>query len=117
MANKCVIFPFLQNHDWKRLLMSAFMHADEAHLVYNMVSFLWKGVQLEGALGSAQFTKLIALLTLLSQGCTLLVAKLLADQLGIKVSWPACFVPLDSQTLVDVALKTGYLARWPPEMP
>ncbi|GAQ86345.1 hypothetical protein KFL_002830220 [Klebsormidium nitens] len=74
----------LKNRDWKRLLLSAFMHADEAHLTYNMVSFLWKGVQLEGALGSAQFAKLIALLTLLSQGCTLLVAKLIADQLGIR---------------------------------
>lgn len=44
------------------------------------------GVQLEGALGSAQFGKLIVLLTLLSQGCTVFVAKLMADQLGFRVS-------------------------------
>ena len=28
--------------EWHRLLWSAFLHADETHLYYNMSSFLWK---------------------------------------------------------------------------
>lgn len=32
----------LQLQEWHRLLWSAFLHADESHLYYNMSSFLWK---------------------------------------------------------------------------
>ena len=32
----------LQLWEWHRLLWSAFLHADETHLYYNMSSFLWK---------------------------------------------------------------------------
>jgi len=37
---------------WKRLLGSAFVHADDHHLYYNMLSLLWKGIQLETSMGS-----------------------------------------------------------------
>eukprot|EP01039_Chlorochromonas_danica_P005660 gene5661-6242_t len=32
---------------WNRLLLAGFMHADDMHLYYNMLSLCWKGVQLE----------------------------------------------------------------------
>ena len=32
----------LQDKQWPRLFWSAFLHADEMHLLYNMSSLLWK---------------------------------------------------------------------------
>jgi Rhomboid family len=40
--------------------------ADEYHLFYNMSSFLWKGVQLEPAMGAARYALLLAELWLVS---------------------------------------------------
>ena len=41
------VFTVLRQGDYKRILISTFEHADEWHLYYNMVSFLWKGMRLE----------------------------------------------------------------------
>lgn len=41
------VLTVLRQHDYKRILISTFEHADEWHLYYNMVSFLWKGMRLE----------------------------------------------------------------------
>ncbi|GAX82456.1 hypothetical protein CEUSTIGMA_g9883.t1 [Chlamydomonas eustigma] len=58
--------------EWGRLFWSAFLHADEHHLYYNMASLLWKGVQLEGQLGSTVFAALVV--ELLAVSHSLLVA-------------------------------------------
>ncbi|XP_034684819.1 rhomboid-like protein 14, mitochondrial [Vitis riparia] len=65
----------LKNKDLKRFLLSPFYHMDEAHLVYNMMSLLWKGIQLETSMGSAEFASMVATLLGMSQGITLLLAK------------------------------------------
>ncbi|KAK9819551.1 hypothetical protein WJX74_010895 [Apatococcus lobatus] len=52
--------------DISRLLWSAFLHADELHIFYNMSSFLWKGAQLEPAMGPGPYIALIATLTVTS---------------------------------------------------
>ncbi|KAL8477918.1 hypothetical protein ACS0TY_029994 [Phlomoides rotata] len=67
----------LKNKDLKRLLLSALYHINEPHLVYNMLSLLWKGIQLENAMGSAEFASMVAALVGMSQGITLLLAKFL----------------------------------------
>ena len=64
-----------QHKDLKRFLLSPFYHMDEAHLVYNMMSLLWKGIQLETSMGSAEFASMVATLLGMSQGITLLLAK------------------------------------------
>lgn len=43
--------------------------------MYNMLSLLWKGVQLETQMGSAEFASMVAVLLAMSQGITLLMAK------------------------------------------
>lgn len=53
---------------WDRLIWSGLLHADEHHLYYNMASLLWKGAQLEAALGSTGFAALIIELLLVSHG-------------------------------------------------
>ncbi|KAK1390276.1 rhomboid-like protein 14, mitochondrial [Heracleum sosnowskyi] len=65
----------LKNGDLRRLLLSPFYHIDDTHLVYNMVSLLWKGVRLENSMGSVEFTSMVAALLGLSQGITILLAK------------------------------------------
>lgn len=69
--------PHLVLKDWdvKRLFLSAFYHADETHLVYNMLSLLWKGVQLEGSMGSAKFAEMLAVLLGLSHSLVVVLAK------------------------------------------
>ncbi|XP_038970632.1 rhomboid-like protein 14, mitochondrial [Phoenix dactylifera] len=61
--------------DLKRFFLSAFYHMGESHLVYNMLSLLWKGIQLETSMGSIEFASMVAALLGLSQGITLLLAK------------------------------------------
>ncbi|KAF7661022.1 hypothetical protein LDENG_00270940 [Lucifuga dentata] len=52
--------------DWRRLLLSPLHHADDWHLYFNMVSFLWKGIKLERRLGEAWFLYLLSVFSLLT---------------------------------------------------
>ena len=49
-----------------RLLGSAFVHADDFHLYYNMASLLWKGCSLEQRLGPQLFLELTVVVLALS---------------------------------------------------
>ncbi|WVZ71534.1 hypothetical protein U9M48_020109 [Paspalum notatum var. saurae] len=61
--------------DWVRFFLSPFYHLSESHLFYNMTSLLWKGIQLETSMGSAEFASMVTALLALSQGITLLLSK------------------------------------------
>lgn len=61
--------------DLKRFFLSPLYHVGESHLVYNMMSLLWKGIQLETSMGSAKFASMVVSLLGMSQGITLLLAK------------------------------------------
>nr|AIY60713.1 rhomboid protein Lonja_RBL14 [Lonicera japonica] len=65
----------LKYKDLKRFLLSPFYHMGEPHLVFNMMSLLWKGIQLETSMGAAEFASMIVALLGMSQGFTLLIAK------------------------------------------
>lgn len=65
----------LKYRDLKRFLLSPFYHVSDSHLVYNMMSLLWKGIQLETSMGSVEFASMLAALLAMSQGITLLLAK------------------------------------------
>lgn len=43
--------------------------------MYNMLSLLWKGIQLESQMGSAEFASMVAALLAMSQGITILLAR------------------------------------------
>uniref|UniRef100_T1IZT2 Peptidase S54 rhomboid domain-containing protein n=1 Tax=Strigamia maritima TaxID=126957 RepID=T1IZT2_STRMM len=51
----------LANWEMKRLFVSTFEHADDMHLYYNMVSFLWKGISLESRFTSRRFAILLTI--------------------------------------------------------
>ncbi|PHT58094.1 hypothetical protein CQW23_00457 [Capsicum baccatum] len=65
----------LKYKDLRRFFLSAFYHLNEPHLFYNMLSLLWKGIQLETSMGSAEFSLTVATLVAMSQGVTILLAK------------------------------------------
>lgn len=65
----------LKYKDLKRFFLSPFYHIGESHLVYNMLSLLWKGIQLETSMGSVEFASMVAALVGMSQGITLILAK------------------------------------------
>ncbi|CAL5224585.1 g7292 [Coccomyxa viridis] len=79
-------YQIVQGLQFSRLLWSAFLHADEMHLFYNMSSLLWKGCQLEPDLGSLSFLALVGELLALSHvatvGLAAAAAKMLPDLAG-----------------------------------
>lgn len=66
-------------NDWRRLLLSPLHHADDLHLYFNMVSFVWKGIRLERQLGGAWFTYLLLVFSLLTGLVYLLLEAVLTE--------------------------------------
>lgn len=65
----------LKYKDLKRFFLSPFYHVGDPHFVYNMISLLWKGIQLETSVGSIEFASLVGTLLVMSQGITLFLVK------------------------------------------
>lgn len=53
-----------KQHDWRRLVLSAFEHGDDMHLYYNMVSLLLKGRTMERMFGWVKFLIVTSFLVL-----------------------------------------------------
>uniref|UniRef100_A0AAV1SY30 Peptidase S54 rhomboid domain-containing protein n=1 Tax=Peronospora matthiolae TaxID=2874970 RepID=A0AAV1SY30_9STRA len=68
----------LDRFELMRIVASGLIHADEWHLYHNMISFLWKGYNLEYKLGSVQFLLIVGFLLALSHTLVIAVALILA---------------------------------------
>ncbi|KFO20128.1 Rhomboid domain-containing protein 1 [Fukomys damarensis] len=67
LYNSCLsVEKCYQQKDWQRLLLSPLHHADDWHLYFNMVSMLWKGINLERRLGSRWFAYILTTFSLLT---------------------------------------------------
>ena len=68
---------------WQPLLYSAFTHANDYHLYYNMASFMWKAATLEQHFGSAYFLYMTSVFTALTGviyvGIKMLLVEVLND--------------------------------------
>jgi len=73
------VLTVLRQGDYKRILISTLEHADEWHLYYNMVSFLWKGMRLEQRFGSRKFAVLLAVFSVSCSLVYLALAKSAAE--------------------------------------
>ncbi|KAK9804862.1 hypothetical protein WJX72_008960 [[Myrmecia] bisecta] len=71
-------YKVLEGLQVSRLFWSVFLHADETHLFYNMSSLLWKGAQLETAMGPLNFLRLVAELLAMSNVIFVTICKLIA---------------------------------------
>lgn len=65
-----------------RLLLSGFLHGDDTHLYYNMVSLLWKGYHLEQQNGSVKFALMVAYLLVAAHILVVALSFGAADALG-----------------------------------
>ena len=69
--------------DYKRIIFSAFEHGDDWHLYYNMVSFMWKGRELEERVGALRFILILVTFTITTSlgymGLNCLLATVLDD--------------------------------------
>ena len=63
--------------DYQRLLFSGFIHADDRHLYYNMLSFCWKGMHLEPLFGAFDYTVLVAYSLVVSHSLFVIIASAL----------------------------------------
>ncbi|XP_026155041.1 rhomboid-related protein 4 isoform X2 [Mastacembelus armatus] len=72
--------------EWHRLLLSPLHHADDFHLYFNMVSFIWKGIRLERQLGGAWFLYLLSVFSLLT-GLVYLVLEAVLTELTQDMSY------------------------------
>jgi len=57
---------------WWRIFLSAITHVTDMHVIYNMTSLMWKGIQIEPQLGTVKFLWMVSLLLTLAH--SLLVA-------------------------------------------
>lgn len=75
----CVSFHHVWKlQQWKRLVLASFVHLDDMHLYFNMVSFIWKGRTLERRYGSRKFFIIIMVFAVLSQILLTVLNRMLA---------------------------------------
>jgi len=60
-----------------RIILSSLIHADDAHLCYNMISLCWKGINLEKYLNSQIYLKLVVFSLVTSHTLVVLMAVVL----------------------------------------
>lgn len=70
----------IRRREWLRMLASFVMHANDMHLYYNMISFLWKGRRLERHFGSWRFL-LVILVFGIATSSTMVGLSYLADHI------------------------------------
>ncbi|POM70956.1 Serine protease family S54, partial [Phytophthora palmivora] len=68
----------LSHWDWMRIVASGLIHVDDWHLYHNMISFLWKGYNLEDKMGSVRFLLTVGYLLVLCHVLVVVVALVLA---------------------------------------
>ena len=77
---------------WNRLVLSAFIHADERHLYYNMASFAYKGVLLEERLGVFRYAILVVWSIVVAPLLTTLISYAVHEHSQLPNSFNTCTV-------------------------
>ncbi|XP_038672160.1 rhomboid-related protein 4 isoform X2 [Scyliorhinus canicula] len=80
LMDACISVDKIWNgQDWGRLLYSVFHHADDWHLYFNMVSLLYKGINLEERLGTRWFAYILSVFSAMTGVVYLVLEMLLAE--------------------------------------
>ena len=72
----------LSSTAWLRMLGSQWVHLSAAHLGYNMISLLWKGVHLEPDLGTVRYACMVICLSVLTPLTTIALCIAAAEVFG-----------------------------------
>jgi membrane associated rhomboid family serine protease len=72
LVNRFLFRPyfFLREKQYDTIIMSGFIHADMAHLLFNMITFYFFAIPMERFLGTTKFVVLYFLGLVLSHACT-----------------------------------------------
>lgn len=93
----------------KQWLMLLFYHVNKGHLAYDILSILWKGVLLEGCIGSKQFVLMVLTLVAISHGLLILAVELWRLLDVADICFPLCQVGLTGlQFALSFILTTNY---------
>ncbi|GAB5372658.1 hypothetical protein AAMO2058_001683600 [Amorphochlora amoebiformis] len=95
----------------KRLVFSAFYHGDDMHVYYNMSSLLWKGAQLEQAMGSEAFIGMSLVLLGLSHSIYVAVAWAMAE-VGFYNSMNTCAIGYSAVLFAYKVVLNHASPRW-----
>lgn len=77
----------ISNYRWNgiipynRLILSGFIHADDTHLYYNMLSLLWKGCNLEQQMKTLKFSIFIVFSLIVSHSLVVFLSYILLEYL------------------------------------
>lgn len=94
--------------EYERLFLSAFEHADDIHLYYNMLSFLAKGRTLERHFGSPYFAYLLSVFTVLTSVTYVGLEVLLSEIFHDKGYYKICAVGFSGVIFALKVLTTHY---------
>lgn len=94
---------------YRRLFIGAFEHADDWHLYYNMISFIWKGITLERFFGSGRFFFIVSVFTCLCN-LTLVALSMFASEFYEPYFYYQCAVGFSGVIFALKVLTTHY---WP----
>ena len=75
-----------------RLVLAGFMHVDESHLYYNMMSLCWKGINLEIQMGTPAFLQLVVFSFLVSHSLMVLLSYVLYIYSDFTASYHTCAI-------------------------
>jgi rhomboid domain-containing protein 1 len=67
---------------FNRLFLSSVIHADDSHLYYNMISLLWKGINIEHNIGTEAFT-ILFIFSLIVSHLLIVIIAILLESFGI----------------------------------
>lgn len=99
----------LDTWDIKRMTISTFEHADDMHLYYNMVSFLWKGMSLENRFTSQWFAFLLIVFAFLINVVYIILAFVVSNLLGDMSYLDQCAVGFSGVVFALKVLTTHYM--------
>jgi len=72
--------------EWSRMIFASVVHADDMHLYYNMISFLWKGRRLERRFGTLYFAYLLVIFSVLTNVVLVALSLFLDDVWSLGLS-------------------------------
>lgn len=105
-GNSCATMEGMGMKQWFMLL---FYHVDKGHLAYDILSIFWKGVLLEGCIGSKQFVLMVLTLMAISHGLLILTAELWRLLAVADICFSLCQVGLSGlQFALSFILTTNY---------
>ncbi|KAF1742082.1 hypothetical protein MXB_1088 [Myxobolus squamalis] len=115
-ASCCSYHDIIQSKSYYRLFLCSITHADDWHLYYNMVSFIYKGTSLERRINGKRMSVMLILFCIISNILTIFTYHYLYLLLGIESYKYVCCVGntyfCDRKVVISSMSDTGRLSLY-----